>query len=73
MTRVRFEGTKTGRQTDPFCFDRTFGDGLWAICTDKNDAGKTSVLVTVKIHKQNGQFQEERTYPSKDGPPRSKG
>jgi hypothetical protein len=29
--------------------------------------------VTVKIHKQDGRFQEERTYPRKSDPPRSKG
>ncbi len=44
VNRVRFEGTKTGKQTDAFCFDQSFSAGLWAICTEKNDAGKTSVL-----------------------------
>lgn len=29
--------------------------------------------VTVKIHKGDGKFQEERTYPRKADPPRSKG
>jgi hypothetical protein len=29
--------------------------------------------VTVKIHKENGRFQEERTYPPKADPHRSKG
>lgn len=29
--------------------------------------------VTVKIHKQNGRIQEERTYPSKADPRRSRG
>lgn len=28
---------------------------------------------SVKIHKQNGQFQEERTYPRKKDPKKSKG
>ena len=32
-----------------------------------------SQAVTVKIHKENGQFQEERTYPRKADPPGSKG
>jgi len=44
VTRLQFEGTKAGVQSDSFSFDRSFGPGLWAICTDKNDAGKTSVL-----------------------------
>jgi hypothetical protein len=44
VTRLRFEGTKAGRVTGAFSFDKSFGDGLWAICTDRNDAGKTSVL-----------------------------
>jgi hypothetical protein len=29
--------------------------------------------VTVKIHKENGRIQEERTYPRSADPPRSKG
>lgn len=29
--------------------------------------------VSVKIHKQDGTFQEERTYPRRADPPRSKG
>lgn len=29
--------------------------------------------VSVKIHKENGRIQEERTYPGKADPPRSKG
>jgi hypothetical protein len=29
--------------------------------------------VTVKIHKENGRIQEERTYPRAADPPRSKG
>lgn len=44
LTRIRFDGTKTGNYTGPFVFDQSFGPGLWAICSDKNDAGKTSVL-----------------------------
>lgn len=44
ITRVRFDGTKAGMYTGPFVFDQSFGPGLWAICTVKNDAGKTSVL-----------------------------
>lgn len=47
LTRVRFDGTKTGTYTGPFVFDRSFGPGLWAICTEKNDAGKTSALEIV--------------------------
>lgn len=42
----------------------------------KNTAGvarKSPESVTVKIHKENGQFQEERTYPSSADPKRSKG
>ena len=44
LTRIRFDGTKTGAYKGPFVFDQSFGPGLWAICTTKNDAGKTSVL-----------------------------
>jgi Uncharacterized protein conserved in bacteria (DUF2188) len=29
--------------------------------------------ITVKIHKENGRIQEERTYPQKADPPASKG
>lgn len=42
----------------------------------KNTAGvarKAPESVTVKIHKENGRFQEERTYPGSADPPRSKG
>jgi hypothetical protein len=36
-------------------------------------AKKSSEPVTVKIHKENGRIQEERTYPGPADPPRSKG
>jgi hypothetical protein len=36
-------------------------------------AKKAPGAVTVKIHKVNGQFQEERTYPRAADPPKSKG
>jgi Uncharacterized protein conserved in bacteria (DUF2188) len=36
-------------------------------------ARKAPEPVSVKIHKQNGRFQEERTYPSGADPHRSKG
>jgi hypothetical protein len=36
-------------------------------------ARKAPEPVTVKIHKENGRIQEERTYPSSADPPRSKG
>jgi hypothetical protein len=29
--------------------------------------------ISVRIHKENGQFQEERTYPRSADPPKSKG
>jgi hypothetical protein len=36
-------------------------------------ARKAPEPVSVKIHKENGKFQEERTYPRKADPPGSKG
>lgn len=42
----------------------------------KNTAGaarKAPEPVTVKIHKENGRIQEERTYPTSADPRRSKG
>ena len=36
-------------------------------------ARKDSAAVTVKIHKQDGTFQEERTYPRTADPRKSKG
>jgi hypothetical protein len=36
-------------------------------------ARKAPEPVSVKIHKENGRFQEERTYPRKADPPGSKG
>lgn len=42
----------------------------------KNTAGvakKSPEAVTVKIHKENGRIQEERTYPGSADPRRSKG
>jgi hypothetical protein len=42
----------------------------------KNTAGvakKSPEAVTVKIHKENGRFQEERTYPGSADPHGSKG
>lgn len=47
---------------------------------DKADATKGGVLEkavggegTVRIHKKDGKFQEERTYPQSKDPPKSKG
>jgi hypothetical protein len=42
----------------------------------KATAGKAKAApepVSVKIHKENGRIQEERTYPGKADPPSSKG
>ncbi len=42
----------------------------------KNTAGvarRAPEPVTVKIHKENGRFQEERTYPTSADPKRTKG
>jgi hypothetical protein len=38
-----------------------------------NVARKAPEPVSVKIHKENGRIQEERTYPRKADPPGSKG
>lgn len=44
VTRLAFTGKKAGLFTDEIDFDQQFGDGLWAISTERNDAGKTSIL-----------------------------
>lgn len=44
IERLAFTGQKAGVFTDPIAFDQTFSTGLWAITSDKNDAGKTSLL-----------------------------
>lgn len=44
VTRLRFSGQKAGMLTDAIEFDQEFSDGLWGICSSKNDAGKTSIL-----------------------------
>ncbi len=45
VTRLMFEGTKTGVTTPgPFKFERTFGDGVWALLSERNEAGKSSVM-----------------------------
>ena len=44
VTRLFFEGTKAGRFTEPFRFNQQFGDGLWALTSEKNDRGKTSII-----------------------------
>lgn len=44
VIRLAFTGKKAGLHTDDISFDHEFGDGLWAISTERNDAGKTSIL-----------------------------
>lgn len=44
VTRLAFTGKKAGLFTDDIDFDQEFGDGLWAISSERNDAGKTSIL-----------------------------
>lgn len=45
VTRLMFEGTKTGvPDPGPFRFDRQFGDGIWALVSERNEAGKSSVM-----------------------------
>lgn len=44
VTRLAFTGKKAGLLTDEIDFDQEFGDGLWAISSERNDAGKTSIL-----------------------------
>ena len=44
VTRVAFTGEKAGVSTDTIQFNQQFGDGLWALTTEKNERGKTSIL-----------------------------
>lgn len=44
VTRLTFTGKKAGLHTDDISFDQEFGNGLWAISSERNDAGKTSIL-----------------------------
>ena len=44
VTRLAFAGEKAGASTGAFGFDRQFGDGLWALTSEKNERGKTSIL-----------------------------
>lgn len=45
VTRLMFEGTKTGvPDPGPFRFERPFGDGVWALVSERNEAGKSSVM-----------------------------
>ena len=44
VTRLAFTGEKAGASTGTIGFDRCFGDGLWALTTEKNERGKTSIL-----------------------------
>ena len=44
VTRLAFTGEKAGVSTGRIDFDQHFGDGLWALTSDKNERGKTSVL-----------------------------
>lgn len=44
VTRLAFTGKKAGLLTDDISFDQEFGSGLWAISSERNDAGKTSIL-----------------------------
>jgi hypothetical protein len=57
------------------------GNKVVARATNKDDAVRKTARVaradaqsvTVKIHKESGRIQEERTYPGKADPPSSKG
>lgn len=44
VTRLAFTGNKAGVSTDHIDFDQRFGDGLWALTSEKNERGKTSIL-----------------------------
>lgn len=44
VRRLAFTGKKAGVSSDDIDFDQAFDDGLWALVTDKNDRGKTSVI-----------------------------
>lgn len=44
VTRLAFTGVKAGVSTDHIDFDQRFGDGLWALTSEKNERGKTSIL-----------------------------
>ena len=44
ITRLAFTGKKAGVSSDDINFEQGFDDGLWALTTEKNDRGKTSVL-----------------------------
>jgi hypothetical protein len=44
VTRLAFTGKKAGLLTDDIDFDQEFSSGLWAVTSQRNDAGKTSIL-----------------------------
>ena len=44
VTRLAFTGKKAGLLTDDIDFDQEFSSGLWALTSQRNDAGKTSIL-----------------------------
>lgn len=44
VTRLAFTGEKAGVSTGTINFNQQFGDGLWALTTEKNERGKTSIL-----------------------------
>ncbi|WP_419929658.1 hypothetical protein [Candidatus Poriferisocius sp.] len=44
VKRLAFTGKKAGVSSEDIDFNQTFGDGLWAFVTEKNDRGKTSVM-----------------------------
>lgn len=44
VTRLAFTGEKAGVFSDEINFEQHFTDGLWALASDKNERGKTSVL-----------------------------
>lgn len=44
ITRLAFTGKKAGVHSDDIDFDQTFTPGLWAVTSQRNDAGKTSIL-----------------------------
>lgn len=44
VTRLAFSGKKAGLLSGDIDFDQEFGNGLWVISSERNDAGKTSTL-----------------------------
>ena len=44
VTRLAFTGRKAGMSSGDIDFEQEFGDGLWALTSEKNDRGKTSIM-----------------------------